>query len=143
MSGQTVTSESALQFTNDNKLAYAFSPSFTATTVIGTMLEFNTNSEYINARINYTGYMGPDGNSASNGTRGICSIYYNDLRVYQIMTDTDSGNMAQTFNPVLVIPPFTKVTIKTTAATTTGDYVVQVSVTGKVGMAPRVGNLVE
>lgn len=131
----------SLQFSPDNKRAYAFSTAVAATTTVGTILEFTTESEYIEAIFQYSGYMGPDGSSSSNGTRGICSIYYNDIRVYQIMTDTDSGNMVQTINPVLVIPPFTKVTIKTTAATTTVDYVAQVCVTGKIKGAIQQQNL--
>jgi hypothetical protein len=143
MSGDTVTSESALQFTNDNKFCYAFSPAFDATTAQVTMLEFNTNSEYINAQFNYTGYMGPDGTTASAGLRGICSIYYNDIRVYQIMTDNDSGNMIVPYSATLIIPPFTKVTVKSVSTSATVDYVAQVAINGKVGMAQRVGNLDE
>ncbi len=111
---------------------YALSAPLEANTTIATLLEFETKSGYIVASVNYSGYMGPDGNSASNGTRGICSIYFNDIRVYQIMTDNDSGNMAQTYGPRLLIPPSTIVTVKSTAASITGDYVAQCMITGRV-----------
>jgi len=111
---------------------YALSAPLDANTTIDTLLEFETRSEYIVASFHYTGYMGPDGNSASNGARGICSIYFNAIRVYQIMTDNDSGNMAQTYGPQLIIPPSTIVTVKSTAASTTTDYVAQCVITGRV-----------
>jgi len=111
---------------------YAMSAPLAANTTQDTLLEFGTKSGYIVASINYSGYMGPDGNSASNGARGICSIYFNAIRVYQIMTDNDSGNMAQTYGPQLIIPPDTTVTVKSTAASTTTDYVAQCVITGRV-----------
>ena len=112
--------------------AYAYSESLDASTTQATLLEFETQSGFIVASINYSGYMGPDGNSASSGARGICSIYFNAIRVYQIMTDNDSGNMAQTYGPQLIIPPGTSVTVKSTAASTTTDYVAQCAITGRV-----------
>jgi len=112
--------------------AYAYSEPLDASTTQATLLEFDTQSGFIVASVNYSGYMGPDGNSASNGARGICSIYFNAIRVYQIMTDNDSGNMAQTYGPQLIIPPGTTVTVKSTAASTTTDYVAQCAITGRV-----------
>jgi len=131
----------SLQFSPDNKFCYAFSPAIDANTAIATMLEFTTESEYIQAAFQYGGYMGPDGGSSSAGTRGICSIYFNDIRVYQVLADTDSGNMAQTIYVELIIPPFTKVTVKTTASSSTTDYVAQIAITGKVHGAIQQENL--
>jgi len=111
---------------------YALSAPLDANTTIDTLLEFETRSGYIVASFHYTGYMGADGASSSAGARGICSIYFNANRVYQIMTDNDSGNMAQTYGPQLIIPPSTIVTVKSTAASTTTDYVAQCAITGRV-----------
>ena len=112
--------------------AYAYSEPLDASTTQATLLEFDTQSGFILASIHYSGYMGPDGDGAVTGNRGICSIYFNEIRVYQIMTDNDSGNMAQTYGPQLIIPPGTHVTVKTTSQSTTTDYVVQCAITGRV-----------
>ena len=112
--------------------AYAFSEPLDATLTQATLLDFDTQSGFIIASINYTGYMGPDGTSASAGLRGICSIYFNNIRVYQIMTDNDSGNMTQTYGPELIIPPATQVAVKTVSTSNTADYVAQCAITGRV-----------
>ena len=115
-----------------NGFVYAYSAALDANTVQGTLLDFNTGSDFICAKFYYSGYMGPDGNSASNGLRGIGSIYFNNVRVYQIMVDTDSGNMAQTYIPKLMIPPHTQVTVKTATVQDTSDYVVQCAIKGMI-----------
>jgi len=130
-SSQPVITPDTINFTPDNKRFYIYSAPHDADTTIVTLLEFQTNSEYLQASVHYTGYMGPDWDSASAGLRGICSIYFNDVRVYQIMSDNDNGNMAQTYGPVLIIPPFTKVTVKSNSTSDTADYVVQCALTGE------------
>jgi len=113
-----------------NGYVYAYSSAIDANTLSETLLDFNTGADFICASFYYGGYMGPDGDSASNGLRGIGSIYFNNVRVYQIMVDTDSGNMAQTYIPKLMIPPHTQVIVKTTSVSATADYVVQCAIKG-------------
>ena len=111
---------------------FAYSPQVDANTVLETLLEFQTGPSFLKCHFYYTGYMGPDGGSSSAGLRGICSIYFNDNSILQIMSDNDSGNMAQTYGPELIIPPFTKVKVSTTSVSSTADYVAQCAVVGKV-----------
>ena len=54
MSGQTVTGL-GLQFTDDNKHAYAYSGDVVVSASNTTMLEFSTNSEYLEAMFEYHG----------------------------------------------------------------------------------------
>ena len=76
--------------------------------------------------------MGPNGSSASGGLRGIASVYFNGIQVFQIMTDNDSGNMSQTYGPVLIIPPFTLVEVKTISTSATADYVASCAIEGMI-----------
>jgi len=140
MSGDTVTGF-GLQFTNDNKHAYAYSGRYTSTSVGVDVLEFQTNSEYINAQFNFSGWIDLD--DPTTGLRGIMNIFFNDKEVSAVMVDTDNGNMQNGFAIPLIIPPFTTVRIKLYANSTSSVYQGLVSVIGKVGMAQRVGNLDE
>ena len=140
MSGDT-TIGNALQFTNDNKHAYAYSGRYTSTAVGVDVLQFQTNSEYIDAQFYFSGFIDLD--DATTGLRGIMNIFFNDVEVSAVMVDADSGNM-QNGPPIpLIIPPFTAVKVKLYANSTGPAYQGLVSVVGKVGMAPRVGNLNE
>tara|TARA_Y100000296_G_C4966064_1_gene153478 strand:+ start:76 stop:489 length:414 start_codon:yes stop_codon:yes gene_type:complete len=113
-----------------NGYVYAYSSAVDADTAQVTLLDFNTGADFICASFYYSGYMGPDGASASAGLRGIGSIYFNNVRVYQIMVDTDSGNMVQTYIPKLMIPPHTHVIVKTNSTSDTADYVAQCAIKG-------------
>jgi hypothetical protein len=124
----TGTSQS-LNYTK-NGYVYAYSSTIDANTSQETLLDFNTGSDFIVASFYYSGYIGPNGGSASAGMRGIGSIYFNNVLVYQIMVDTDGGNMAQTYIPKLMIPPHTQVIVKTNGSTATVDYVVQCAIKG-------------
>jgi len=115
-----------------NGYVYAYSPAVDADTTQKTLLDFNTGSDFICASFMYGGYLGPNGDSASNGLRGIGSIYFNSVRVYQVMIDTDSGNMVQTYIPELMIPPHTHVTVKSNSISDTADYVVQCAIKGRI-----------
>ena len=140
MSSDTVTGF-GLQFTNDNKLAYAYSGRYTATTAGIDVLEFQTTSEYINGKFNFSGWIDLD--DPTTGYRGVMNIFFNDKEVQAVMVDTDNGNMVGSLTIPLVIPPFTTVRIKLYSNTTNASYQGLVSVVGKVGMAQRVGNLDE
>ena len=135
MSGETVTSN-ALQFTNDNKHAYGYSGVIAVNNNETSLLLFQTNSEYLNAQISMF-------NGSGSGDDFLYKIYFNDIVV--VDTYANSSNVEPTyFNPIrIIIPPFT--TVKITADNVSGSSARNHTaiVTAKVGMAPRVGNLVE
>lgn len=139
MSGETVTSNSALQFTNDNKFAYAYSGNKQASGETGIeALNFKTNSEYVNAKFTFSGYLKQE--DANAGLRGQMLIKFNNVVVQSTISDSDTGNMAVPLSIPLIIPPFTTVTVELYANSTTSTYNGNVSVVGKVGMPQRVGN---
>jgi hypothetical protein len=137
MSGETVTSKSALQFTNDNKKAYAFSGYIDVDNNETTLLEFNTNSEYIDAIISVS-------NASGSGDDMRYYIYYNNVIVFGWYYDSPSytGNLATTPIP-LIIPPFTTVKITGDNQSSGSLRPHTAAVAGTVGMAQRVGNLDE
>jgi len=134
MSGQTVTGL-GLQFTNDNKHAYAYSGFITATAANTeyTMLEFTTNSEYING---FLDFCKQNLNQNDNDTM---LVYFNDIQVYQV--EHEASETISVFESRFLIPPFTKVTI--TVQSTGIGQILACKLTGKVGMPQRVGNLDE
>lgn len=135
MSGQTVT---GLQFTDDNKHAYGYSGAQLSTTLVTDVpLILKTQSEYLVGTIAYQGNF-HDANSG--GTRGYCQVFFNDVMIGQILNDYDTGNMMQGAFMNVVIPPFTTVTFKQGADSSSANYRYTVNGTFKVGMAPRVGN---
>ena len=129
MSGDTVTGE-ALQFTNDNKKCYAYSGMLAgSTSSITTYLQFNTNSEYIQATVQQ--------GSTNETTRKTVYIYFNDIIV--VRQDVDNQfPFPNTYR--IIIPPFTDVKI---ALQLGGDDGMSswFTLVGKVGMPQRVGNL--
>ena len=136
MSGQTVTSESALQFTNDNKLAYAYSGVIAVNNTENALLNFSTNSEYIKAIVQFNGGV------FGGGDNYTYRIKFNDITIQEYVTNSNTENTPrQTLR--VIIPPFT--TVKCTAVNSSDDSSNDqiVSLVGEVGMAPRVGNLDE
>jgi len=125
---QTVTGN-ALQFTDDNKHAYAYSGSkdISSTT---SMLNFQTASEYIIGRFEFNSDFGTGG-----GALVRVKIYFNDVLV---MHEADNSNdyVPGDATYILIIPPFTTVEVTCLG----GAQDANVNFTGKVGMAQRVGN---
>ena len=135
MSGDTVTSISALQFTNDNKFAYAYSGQFATSASGVTFLQFNTNSEYINAKFQTM-------NTQNDSDVIAWAILFNNVEVASYNAEGRTGQAEYGDVIYLIIPPFTVVKVigKSIGG---GNKAGIATVTGEVGMAPRVGNLVE
>jgi len=133
MSG-TFSGVGTLQFTNDNQHACAYSGEVSATNSETTLLEFETNSEYLTGEFNFNKNTG-DGDDIQY------QVYLND----QVIQGWEHDYSARGFRNLvkIIIPPFTKV--KTTATNNTGatGRAIVCSFTSKVGMPQRVGNLVE
>ena len=137
MSGETVTSRNALQFTNDNKFAYAYSGEVDIDNAATTMLEFQTNSEYLISKIQIM-------NGTTSNEDFKYFVYYNGIvvaRWHFLYASTIHQSMPNVLN--LVIPPFTTVKIAGENETSGTGRNHTAVVTATVGMPPRVGNLVE
>ena len=96
----------SLQFTPDNKYAYAYSGEIGIDSTAGgtTLLEFNTNSEYLNSQIQMF-------NTSGSGDDIRYEILFNNIIVASMYAN--SGNDFLLDTPILLlIPPFTEVKIK-------------------------------
>ncbi len=131
MSGDTVTGK-ALQFTNDNKHAYAYSGAVASSASQLVILDFYTNSEYILAKFQPF-YRSDSGNNISY------RIKFNDIEIAGVEL-TSSRDYTPYDEIHLIIPPFTNVVV-THANISGGTNEAGMNVTGKVGMPQRVGNL--
>ena len=133
MSGQTVTGL-GLQFTDDNKKCYGYSGLINAAVAESTILNFDTTSSYIEAKV---------------------QPYYDDnstndlrfrLKINDVIVQSMIGTSANAYTPSdemwVIIPPNVnfKITVENLSA---GAINAGVSLVGDVGMAQRVGNLVE
>jgi len=94
----------SLQFTPDNKFAYAYSGVVDVNNSDVTILEFTNNSEYIDSKIDIV-------NGSGSGDDMRYYIKYNDVIIVQIYSGTSDVLNQFSFPKYLVIPPFTKVTI--------------------------------
>jgi len=136
MSGETVTSN-ALQFTNDNKHVYAYSGLIGVVNAEKTLLLMQTNSEYILSKLQIL-------NATTSNEDFQYKVYFNDIAISQwhfLYASTIHQSIEYPY--LLTIPPFT--TVKVTALNLSSGVSREHSatLTGTVGMAPRVGNLVE
>jgi len=104
-SSQPVVTPNAINFTPDNKRAYAFSGVIGVTNSKVNMIQFDVNSEYITAKIYLSNSSG-----ASDDFR--YEIEFNDVVVVSSYRDEETGNrVGVVFKPQIVIPPFTNVKI--------------------------------
>jgi len=99
---QPVATPNAINFTPDNKHCYANSGMIGVPNAETTMLEFNTNSEYLNVKVHL-------GSASTSGDDYIWKLYFNDvlimshyiLNTYPIDRPDTGGKF--------IIPPFTNV----------------------------------
>ena len=140
MSGDTVTSN-ALQFTNDNKHAYAYSGEILVNNNTVTMLEFQTQSEYLIGSLSY----GLDQNASLSSSKLIgFTISFNNIKIFSQVSQTSTTLQFIDFDPnySFIVPPFTTVKIES-ETTNTGNVPTFCMFNAKVGMPQRVGNLDE
>ena len=140
MTSQTITGN-ALQFTDDNKRCYAYSGVITCAgsgsqpTIADTtkMFEFTTNSEYLEIIVAW-------GNEQTSGTADnfVC-IALNEVVIFASRYET--GAESNHTNPKalnLLLPPFSTCYFGANTSADPHDWTF--TLTGKVGMPPRVGN---
>ena len=133
MSGSTVISN-ALQFTNDNKHAYAFSGIVDVNNTETRLLLLNTQSEYLLTELQVL-------QGTTSNEDFLYKVFFNNVIVAQwhCLQVTDKEiNMPNIYN--FIIPPFTlvKVAAQNTSSATTRNH--SATLTAKVGMPQRVGN---
>ena len=140
MSGDTVIGE-ALQFTDDNKIAYAFSGAIEAKITDQTMLDFDTTSLYIVATLTMTAPIRFA--DVANGQVRVFQLSFNNQVVGTYKADSSQEDMPSYVEVKVLIPPNTHVNLICRDASAASTHHGTANLTGKVGMAPRVGNLVE
>jgi len=107
----------SLQFTPDNKRAYAFSGEVLVNNNTVTMLEFETNSEYLISLFSF----GIDQNASLSGSKLIgFTISFNDTKIFQQVTQTSTTLQLIDFDPnySFIVPPFTTVKIESETTNT-------------------------
>jgi hypothetical protein len=136
MTSQTVTGNT-LQFTNDNKYAWAYSGTKTVSATPSDLLTFNSNSEYL------VGEFKPQqATAAAEGDDMLVNIYFNDIIIVgyvmgkNAFTEYDPAGTTETR---LIVPPFTRVRVEMDNLSG-GTATMCVNFTAKVGMANTVGN---
>jgi len=132
MSGQTVTGE-GLQFTDDNLQCYAYSGSVTIAAAESTIIDFETNSSYINAIVTPF-YV----DNSSNDL--IWQAKINGLTIAAFILPAGNAYPGDFMN--IIIPPNSRFTVHAQNLSA-GSIQGGVAIVGKVGMPQRVGNLVE
>jgi len=133
MSGQTVTGET-LQFTDDNKYAYAYSGKIAVNDTETTLLEFETNSSYIVANIQLEYF-----DAASDNMKYLVKI--NNV---EVCVGIITGRTENWYNDLqIILPPNARILVTGINNNATGTRSIGATLTGKIGMAPRVCNLVE
>jgi len=136
MSGDTV-SGNALQFTNDNKHAYALSGvvDTAGQNVEVNMLKFNTQSEYVKTIMTFS-------NGSGSGDDVRYYVYFNNVIVAQQYSTGGTGEIID--RPLhIIVPPFTNVRISVTNLSSSNARANTAIVMGEAFMTNRVGNLVE
>ena len=118
MSG-TFSGVNTLQFSPDNKHAYAYSGSNLSTTAVTDVpMVIQTQSYYLVGTIMYQGNFNV---ANSGGSRGFCQVFFDGNMIGQILNDYDTGNMMQGAFMNVIIPPFTTVTFKQGADTASSN----------------------
>jgi len=124
---QPVISPDSLFFTPDNKRFYAYSGIHVFSNSEKTVLEFNTQSEYLRAE---TQYAIMDDGLTINEDDSYIKFYFNDTVVF---AQVDSGDPDRVQNawPILIIPPFTNVKVAVKNVTDASNLAVFVCLTGE------------
>lgn len=125
-SSQPVVTPNALNFTPDNKHGYAYSGEIAVGSSVKTLLEFQTNSEYLISEIQIM-----NGTTSNEDFKYV--VYFNDVAVARWHFLYASTIHQLLPNPLyLVIPPFTTVKIKANNLDSSTERIHTAVVTGKV-----------
>ena len=142
MSSQIITGET-LQFTDDNKHAYAYSGLYTSNTTAFEVLNFFSGEGYIVGEIQLNSATDDDSPTAVNVNSA--NILFNGISIALLRAGTNGGvgYTDPSVSQKIIIPPRTTVSVMVDSNGTETDRYISIVFTGKVGMAPRVGNFNE
>ena len=122
MTGQTIVGK-ALQFTDDNKLCYAYSGTKDSSGTATNYLDFTTNSEYIDAKIQPIYFA-----QGTNNVSWLIKFNGQDVQYAEVTSGRDYTPFQEI---LLIIPPLTFVEVEVDNLSG-GTEAVGVSITGKV-----------
>jgi len=125
-SSQPVTTPNAINFTPDNKRAYAYSGDVSVSGSATPMLSFQTNSEYIIAKFEYHGALAQIG-----ANQLAIEVTLNGKSIIHTFFEATYDHTLWDTPPTLIIPPFSEF-ILTLAQASGSDRTMQVTLTGKV-----------
>jgi len=128
-----------LQFTPDNKHAYAYSGLIVSHTTAVTVLDFTTNSEYIEGCFQLNGAV--DDDSPADVTLASANVSFNETSIFILVTGNNVHRAAMSVSQKIIIPPFTRVIIVVDMEAIAADQYASVIFTGKVGGAIQQENL--
>ena len=114
----------ALNFTPDNKRCYAYSGEVSVDNTEYTMLEFQTNSEYINGEVMI-------GSKAGENEDYEFKIYFNDVIVFSTLFGNQGHVNIGPWPIPIIIPPFTAVKMSLDNIADTDSRVWTVGLTGE------------
>ena len=121
---QPVVTPNALNFTPDNKQCYAYSGEVSVDNTEYNMLDFQTNSEYINAQILL-------GSKAGENEDYEFKIYFNNVIVFSTTFGNQGHQSIGSWPIPIIIPPFTSVKMSLDNIADTDSRVWTVGLTGK------------
>jgi len=122
-SSQPVTTPNAINFTPDNKRAYAYSGSINVDNNEGNILEFQTNSEYLKVKFQPVYF------TISTSDDATFKVKFNGLSVFLMQLSDSTYRNAIPIH--LIIPPFTDVIITAYNSTDSSTIAVGATITGK------------
>jgi hypothetical protein len=131
----------SLQFTPDNKMAYAYSGFYTAAVSQAgiDVLTFTTNSEYIEATLIFNGFTAPT--EPTYGDDGTMEVKFNGVQIAVVKCGTAAEVMPSNVFLNLIIPPHTLVNVKLESEGANTSVGASVLLTGKVNGAIEQENL--
>jgi len=128
-SSQPVVTPNALNFTPDNKHAYAFSGLLQISSTDVTHLEFSTNSEYFVGTVTMTGPV--NAADINNGENILFIGYLNEIAIFNVKLNPAGEGMPGDAKIPIIIPPFSLVSIKAKSTSTGAGYFTSCSMAGK------------
>jgi len=99
----------SLQFTPDNKFAYAYSGAFAATTAAQTMLEIDSGHAYLVGKIITSGSIGF---GSVGGLKSAFQISLNDTVIAYTLVDNQTDHSSSITKVNVVLPPYTRLKIE-------------------------------
>ena len=112
---------------------YAYSGKFSSSTTTQTMINFNTGSGTIIARIQCNGATADiNSSTVGNGATTTFTIKVNGIIVARIKTDTSTEDMPTTAENELILPPYTNLTVAAIGTENDDNLTPTINIIGRV-----------